>query len=87
VDDLLTVYLAFGSDELVGCKIKGVKHILRAAGDFEVSTGTNEVRLGLFLFIGAALAREEEQRKRYTELAQLAKNATLDAKELQLAAS
>src|SRR5262245_22916350 len=35
VDELLTVYLAFGSDELVGCKIKGVKHILRAAGDFE----------------------------------------------------
>src|SRR5262245_22209287 len=64
VDDLLTVYLANGTKELVGCKIKGVKHILQTAGDFGVMVDDGEVHLGLFFFLGAALAKGEEQKKR-----------------------
>ena len=39
VDDLLTVFLTFDTKELVGCKIKGVRHILRTAGNFGVTKG------------------------------------------------
>jgi hypothetical protein len=41
------------------------------------------VRLGLFFFVGALLAKDESQRKRYDELRDIAKDATLDPKELQ----
>jgi len=82
VDDLLTVYLANGTDELVGCKVKGVKHILNSAGDFGVTIGEGTVKLGLFFWLGASLARGEEQRRRYEELRHLAKDAGLSRQEL-----
>ncbi len=85
VDDLLTVFLASGTNELVGCKIKGVKHILAAAGDFGITVDDGQIKLGLFFFVGAALAQNEAQKKRYHEIGQIAKDVTLDAKELQTA--
>ena len=83
VDQLLTVYLAFGTNELVGCKINGVKHILNTAGNFGITADGGELRLGLFFFVGAATAKDEEQQRRYEELGRIAKDATLDRKELQ----
>src|SRR5262245_36993076 len=69
VDELLTVYLSANSHELVGCKIKGVRHILETAGEFGVSLEEGEsVKLGFFFFVGAATAHEEKQKKRYEEL-------------------
>lgn len=83
VDDLLTVYLAFETKELVGCKIKGVKHILQTAGDFGVSLDDGAVRLGVFFFVGASLAKDEGQRSRYAEIGREAKDVEMDRKELQ----
>lgn len=83
VDDLLTVYLAFDSKELVGCKIKGVKHILQAAGDFGVTVDDGRIQLGLFFFVGAALAKDTLQRMRYEELGRVASKVTIDSRELQ----
>jgi hypothetical protein len=83
VDDLLTVYLALETHELVGCKIKGVKHILETAGNFGVFVDDGAVRLGLFFFYGIAGAKDEAQKKRYEELGRVAGSATLDPKELQ----
>ncbi len=83
VDDLLTVFLTFDTKELVGCKIKGVKHILRTAGNFGVFLDDADVRLGMFFFIGAALAKDEAQRRRYEEIGQKAKEVTVDRKELE----
>ena len=83
VDDLLTVYLAFDTKELVGCKIKGVKHILQTAGDFGVSLDDGAVRLGVFFFVGASLAKDEGQRNRYAEIGREAKDVEMDRKELQ----
>jgi hypothetical protein len=60
VDELLTVYLAMETKELVGCKIKGVKHILSAAGDFGVTVEDGDLRLGLFFFVDAATAKSED---------------------------
>jgi hypothetical protein len=84
LDDIVTVYLAMDTKELVGCKIKGVKHVLRMAGDFGVTLDDGDVRLGLFFFVGAALAKDDAQKDRYEELKRLAKDARVDRKELQL---
>jgi hypothetical protein len=83
VDDLLTVFLTFDTKELVGCKIKGIKHILQTAGDFGVALDDGDVRLGMFFFVGAALAKDAAQRNRYEQIGQKAKEITVDRKELE----
>jgi hypothetical protein len=86
VDNFLTVYLAMDSKELVGCKIDGVKRIVRAAEDYGLLAPGGVVRLGLLLFVGAMLATEEGQRARYEEVRRVARDAELDPSELQSAA-
>ncbi len=85
VDDWLTVYLTVDTDELVGCKIERVKHVLRAAEEYGMPLGKGTVHLGLFLFLGAVLAKDEDQKKWYEELKHVAKDVGLDLKELQIA--
>ncbi len=80
IDDLLTVYLSMETKELVGCKIKGVKHLLQTAGDFFVSVASGKVKLAFFLALGEKIARDPEQKRLYQELACMAKDV-----ELQLA--
>jgi hypothetical protein len=82
VDGLLTVYLSMESHELVGCKIKGVRHILRTAGEFGVTLDGDGVKLGFFFFVGAAAAKDAKQKQRYEELGRLAKAATVNRREL-----
>ncbi len=53
IDDVVTVYLANGTDQLVGCQVKGVRHILKTAGTFGERVDDNCIRLGFF-FAGAA---------------------------------
>ena len=77
VDDLLTVYLSMTTNEVVGCKIKGVKHILRTAGEFSVTLPGGPQKLGFFFFVGASMSRGEPQQKRYLEVARHAKDAEL----------
>lgn len=65
LDDVVTVYLEMGTNGLVGCKVKGVKHILRKAGRFGVrvdGTDGGPVRLGLLFFVGAAPDRADGER-------------------------
>jgi hypothetical protein len=83
VDDLLTVFLAFDTNELVGCKIKGVRHILQAAGAFGVSLDDGMVRLGMFFFVGASWAKDESQRTRYEQIGREAKDVTMRREELE----
>jgi hypothetical protein len=83
VDDILTIFLTFDTNELVGCKIKGVKHILQTAGDFGVCLDDDLVRLGMFFFVGASLAKDEGQRRSYEQIGQKAKDITMDRKDLE----
>lgn len=83
VDDILTVFFSFETKELVGCKVKGVKHILQTAGDFGVSLDDGAVRLGIFFFVGASLAKDQVQRGRYDQIGRQAKEVTLDRRELE----
>lgn len=74
LDDVVTVYLTKGTDRLVGCKVKGVRHILRTAGAFGVGLEGAAVKLGLFFFAGAAPDRagNEPKMKWYDLLKELA---------------
>jgi hypothetical protein len=85
VDDLLTVFVSFESKELVGCKIKGIQQILRTAGNFGVSLDAGQVRLGMFFFVGASLAKSEVQRIRYEQIGQKAQNVTMNRAEFETA--
>ena len=83
MDDVLTVYRAFDSHEMVGCKIQGVRHILNAAGDFNLLVADGGVRLAIFFFVGAVWAKDEAQKRVYHELKHVAINAALTSEELQ----
>jgi hypothetical protein len=85
VDDLLTVYRAFDTHKMVGCKIKGVRQILKTAGAFNVAITDGQVRLALFFFVGAASAKTDYQRMVYEELRQSASDATLAPDDYQAA--
>jgi len=78
VDDVLTVYLAEKSRELIGCKIKGVRHILKTAGEFGITVDGGDIRLGLFFFLGAWSAKDDAERQRYYEELQRAGDTTID---------
>jgi hypothetical protein len=75
LDGVVTVYLGSESGRLVGCKVKGVRHILKTAGAFGVGLdGGGGIRLGLFFFTGAApdLAGREVSMKWYDQLKAIA---------------
>jgi hypothetical protein len=60
LDDVVTLYLSPGTRELIGFKVKGVRHILEKASAFGVGVGGGDgVRLGLFFFAGAAPDRAD----------------------------
>ena len=82
LDELVTVYLAMDSRELVGCKIKGVRHILETAGKLGVSLDGGDLRLGLLFLPGAVNASEVEHKQRYDELARLTRDAVVKREEV-----
>ena len=81
VDELVTVYHSMDTNELVGCKIKGVQRLLRTLGDFGVSVEEEEIELGLF-FMAAAMANPP-QKPRFTELGRAMRNARFPARGIQ----
>jgi hypothetical protein len=84
LDDVITVYLTFDTHELIGCKVKGVKHILRTAGDFAVRVDGDGIELGFFFFVGAAPDRAGRDPKWYDKLKKLA-HIKVDSSQFQTA--
>lgn len=83
VDDLLTVYLSKKSDKLIGCKIKGVRRLLREGGDFGVIVKDEGIRLSFLFMIGLSLGSNgEERRKRYSECGRATSGVFLEKREL-----
>jgi hypothetical protein len=83
VDDLLTVYLSKKTDKLIGCKIKGVRRLLREGGGFGVIVEDEGVRLSLLFLVGLALGGSgEERRKRYSECGHATSSVFLEKREL-----
>ena len=82
VDELLTVYLSMDTQELVGCKIKGVRRILDTLGKLGVLVDDGEVKMS-FLFLSGAFSREDARRKRYEEIGTRTRGIRINPKELQ----
>ena len=84
VNKWLTLYLAMDTKELVGCQIKGVRHVLDNLGTFgiEVEHGRVKVSVVFFAFLGA-LPDDPEAQASFSILAQ----AAMDSKaELEMPA-
>jgi len=80
LDGVVTVYLGSETGRLVGCKVKGVRHILKTAGAFGIGADGGSIRLGLFFFVGAApdtIGRDVDM-KWYDQLKQFA-DVTVDS--------
>ena len=82
VDDLLTVFLSDETGEMVGCKIKGVKHLLATLGGFGFVVKSAELALELFCVMGKSSARDQDQRRRYDEAIPLVKGAVFSSGEV-----
>ncbi len=82
VDDLLTVYLSVKNDTLVGCKIKGVRRLLKTLGDFGVSVQDEDISFSL-LFVAATLSSPEKG-DRYRQLGLQSRHSRIPKKTLKL---
>jgi hypothetical protein len=78
LNDVITVFLANESKRLVGCKVKGVAHILKTAGDFHVQVwdGDDSIRLGFFFFYATGLDRADTEHQ-WSELLKSMSNVTI----------
>src|SRR5437868_4269436 len=74
IDELLTVYRSVKTDELVGCKVKGVRRILSTLGNFGIKVEDGNVTMSM-LFIGAALV-SPASRERYEEFGRRVEDKT-----------
>jgi hypothetical protein len=82
VDELLTVYLSVENHSLVGCKIKGVRRLLKTLGDFGVSISGKDISLNLLFLVGALFS--PANRERYEEAGRYASDLTIPRETLDL---
>ena len=71
---------------MIGCKVKGVRHILNEAGAFGIAIDGDDVRLGLLFFKGVPSDRDDKlpTLKWYNLLKEWA-DVRVDRRELALA--
>ena len=67
INRLLTVFLSFHDNSLVGCEVKGVQRMLRIAGDFGVLVQDRKVKLGLFLAFALVPPPDDPAFEQYEE--------------------
>ena len=84
VDELLTIYLSEGSNELVGCKIKGVSQILRTLGNFGVMIRDKQLMLSMLFLAGMAVSKTPESKEKYELIGKRTQDVPLDAEALCL---
>jgi len=84
VDGLLTAYYSIKTGALVGCKIKGVRHLLDRLGTFGILLQEGPILLA-FLFLAAGWHIEEDTpaRRICNEILSHAKGVALDPSEMR----
>jgi hypothetical protein len=87
IDELLTVYLDFENKQMVGFKLKGVRVLLNALGDFDAEVWNKNGRTSLSLFPKAArsLASERDGDDWYALLEERTSKIMVSRSELQIA--
>jgi hypothetical protein len=83
VDERLTIYHSVENDALVGCKIKGIRRLLKTLGDFGVSIQDEEISVNWLFLAGAALASSRQHVDRYQQLGRQAGNFRIPKKTLE----
>ncbi|MEX0728497.1 MAG: hypothetical protein WEB58_04880 [Planctomycetaceae bacterium] len=81
LDDVVTVYLSESTNEIVGCKIKGVSHLCRQLGDFGVELTDGHITIGMLFIVSWARA-SAGVRDRFEQLAERFKSTPLDIDQL-----
>lgn len=75
----VTIYLSDESDELVGCRVKGVRAVLEDIGSFDVSISHGKVKLTiLFVAFHAVFGSDPESRNVYRKIGQAASESDLE---------
>lgn len=72
IDDLLTVYRSFATNEIIGCQIKGVRTKLDELNKFLVTVESEEVLLSLLFLAYMARSENETVRHQYEFLGEQA---------------
>jgi hypothetical protein len=85
VDELLTVYLSETTGQMVGCKIKGVRLLLKTLKAFALSIEDDEVRLD-WLFLSAGYLSSTSEKGYYEILRERVKDAKVPLNGLAAAA-
>jgi len=85
LNKLVTLFLSFKGDEIVGCRVKGLRRALEADGKLTIAVVRNgKLELGLLFHLLAYDTPEPEPRNRLVELGQRAKGMEVDTQELAL---
>ena len=81
INTRVTVFLSLDSDELVGCQIKSIQHVLEDIGWFDVSIKHGRVQVAmLFLACHGEFADEPEAREVYRAIGKEVSRAGLEVR-------
>jgi len=73
VDNVLTVYMTMDGDHIVGCEIKGIKHLLDVMGNFGLKIKEQHISLSFF-FAASILNAKPDKIRTYQKLAKEAED-------------
>lgn len=75
----VTIYLSDETDELVGCRVKGVRSVLEDIGEFDVAVSHGKIRLKmLFVAFQAVFADSPDARVVYRKIGHAVKESDLE---------
>jgi hypothetical protein len=75
----VTIYLSDETDELVGCRVKGVRTVLEDIGSFDVSISHGKVKLTmLFAAFHGVFGSDADSRTAYRRIGQAATESDLE---------
>jgi hypothetical protein len=75
----VTVYRSMETDELVGCRIKGVRAVLEDLGWFDVAINDGKNKLSmLFVAFHGTFATDEQGRKVYRKIGEAIRSADIE---------
>jgi hypothetical protein len=86
VNELLTVYISVDDGSLVGCKVKGVRCVLKRINEMHVLVSDKRLTIGMFFFSVAAITKELSSRDQVLDYAKRLPATEIPCGELAVAA-
>jgi hypothetical protein len=82
INKRVTIYLSLDSDQLVGCEIKGVRHVLEDLGSFDVAINHKDATLQMLFMAYLGTLDSPDDRKVFRGLAKEAIKSKLKIPQL-----